>query len=137
METSVVVSGALFSGEGKVLLLRPRASEEWEFPGNALEFGEPPELGLIRIFNDITGLEVSVDRPLGAWSVLEENRHMVHIDYTVQLSGVLTGIDLEPERYSKFGWFNRPDVLSLPLITPVRSAVERAFGMLARSRKNG
>ena len=68
--TQVCVSGALFSAEGKLLLLRRAEADAWELPGGALEFGEAPELGLVRCFREATDMDISVDRPLSAWSAL-------------------------------------------------------------------
>ena len=50
--TRVFTDGALFSAEGKLLLLR-RKDGEWELPCGELEFGEEPELCVVRVFNDL------------------------------------------------------------------------------------
>lgn len=140
--TIVVVSGALFSAEGKLLLLR-RAGDAgaWEFPGGALDFGETPELGLLRAFSESTGIDISPDRPLGAWSELERvgdaERYIVHIDYTVRAAGTITGVDLEREEFSAFGWMLQPEAQEKLPTPALKALAARAFAILARSRKNG
>jgi 8-oxo-dGTP diphosphatase len=142
--TVVVVSGALFSPDGKLLLLHEKKScgeNDWALPGGVLEFGETPELGLVRAFQESTGLDISVDRPLGAWSaVMCENGvecHAVHLDYTVRLSGTLLGVDVDREAHAGFTWETLPGARNKVFSPPVKSAIERAFAALARSRKNG
>ncbi|HYG78307.1 MAG TPA: NUDIX domain-containing protein [Planctomycetota bacterium] len=139
-QTILIVSGALFSAEGKLLLLRRADDKEWEMPGGELDFGEAPELGLIRQFSETTDIEVSVDRPLGAWSSLESTGdraiYTVHIDFTVKCSGALLGVDIDPSRHAEFAWMSRPQAAASMPLPAKREAVERAFVALTRSRKN-
>ena len=137
--TTVHLAGALFSGEGKLLLLR-RLDTVWELPHGTLEFGEEPEIGLARIFAELTGIDIAPDRPVGAWSVLtasgDRHIHEVHIGYTVTLSGALLAVELDAERHGAFAWIHQHE-LAEKIDTPtMRKACERAFGMLARTRKN-
>src|SRR5204862_3276357 len=108
--TTVHVAGALFSGEGKLLLLRRREGA-WELPFGPLDFGEEPEVGCARVYAELTGIDVAPDRPLGAWSVLDSSGdahiHAVFIGYTVTLSGALLSVDLDPEKHSAFAWIQQ------------------------------
>ena len=147
-KTIVIVSGALFSPEGKVLLLR-RASEpgadasthQWEMPGGEIEFGEAPEPGLVRCFAEATDIDISTDRPLGSWSAIEytgaASLHIVHIDYTVKCAGALLGVQIDRARHAEFVWLNRAEALAKIHVPAERNSADRAFNMLARSRKNG
>jgi 8-oxo-dGTP diphosphatase len=138
--TLLIVSGALFSAEGKLLLLRRKSDNEWEMPGGELEFGEAPELGLIRLFSECADIEVSVDRPLGAWSSLETigdvALYTVHIDFTMKCSAALLGVDIDSERFAEFSWMTRPQATQCMQLPAKREAIERAFSALTRSRKN-
>src|SRR5258707_162267 len=111
--TTVNIDGALFSGEGKLLLLR-RADGAWELPSGTLEFGEEPEIGIARVFAELTGIDVAPDRPLGAWSVLAANGearvHAIHIGYTVTLSGALLGVELDSETHDAFAWIYQDEL---------------------------
>ena len=137
--TRISIDGALFSGECKLLLLR-RLDGVWELPGGALEFGEEPEYGVARIFSELTGIDVTPDRPLGAWSLLEgeaETRvHAVHIGYTVTLSGTLVGVELDIEKHAAFAWLNQNELAARIDSPPMLRACERAFTALVRPRKN-
>ena len=143
-KTEIIVGGALFSAEGKLLLLRPATvggSESWELPGGVLEFGEAPELATIRCVSECAGIDVSVDRPLGAWSELaqtgEANLFRVHIEYTLRCAGALTGVDLDRERFAGFAWVTAAEAQARVELPALRQSLERAFNLLARSRKNG
>lgn len=137
--TSILLGGALFSAEGKLLLLRRADTGEWELPGGPLEFGEAPELGLVRCFREATDMDVAVDRPLGAWSTLERNgereRHTVHVGYTVTLSGGLVSVDVDRAAHAGFAWLTRDEAASRITVPALRDAVARAFAALAQSRK--
>lgn len=143
-KVSVWVGGALFSAEGKLLLVQRRAVSaepgEWELPGGVLEFGESPELGLVRSFSEVTGIEISVDRPLGAWSSIRndspQREHAVHINYTVRHSSAILGVETDQETFAAFGWVAQAEALSRVDSPSIKSVVERAFATLARSRKS-
>jgi len=143
--TFVFVSGALFSAEGKLLLLRRAETEAWELPGGVLEFGEAPELGLVRAFREATDMDIAVDRPLGAWSSVEsgnggtreEEKHLVHISFVVRLSGALVSVELDRAVHSGFAWLTRAEALERAGFSPLRPAVEKAFATLAQTRRNG
>ncbi|HEY3320212.1 MAG TPA: NUDIX hydrolase [Planctomycetota bacterium] len=152
-QTTIILSGALFSAEGKLLLLRRADNQQWELPGGTLEFGEPPETGLARCFSETTDLDVSADRSLGAWSTTEQQAlldsgaagqassgtlcHVVHIDYTVRLMGALLTVDIDRERHTEFAWLTRDAALERADSPALRTALQRAFDMLTRARKNG
>src|SRR5437764_14428891 len=105
-KTIVIVSGALFSPEGKLLLVRRAEDSQWEMPGGAIEFGESPEPGLVRCFSEATDIDITTDRALGSWSAVERtaelSRHVVHIDYTVKCAGALLGVQIDRARHAEF-----------------------------------
>ena len=139
--TRVFVDGALISSEGKLLLLRRRADSCWELPCGVLEFGEEPEYAVARVFSELTGIEVTPDRPVGSWGVMSGGEHSaqthdVHIGYMMTLSGALLGVELDPEIHSAFAWIlprELPEKIDVPA---PRRACERAFAALARTRNN-
>jgi ADP-ribose pyrophosphatase YjhB (NUDIX family) len=137
--TRVFIDGALFSGESKLLLLR-RLDGVWELPSGPLEFGEEPEYGVARIVVELTGIDVTPDRPIGAWSLLDvaaETRvHAVHIGFTVTLAGTLLGVELDIEKHATFAWLNQNELAARIDSPPMLRACERAFAALARPRKN-
>ena len=79
VHSRIIVSGALFSPDGRLLLLHRKPAkddaknallspvlEQWEMPSGLIEIREPPETGLIRIFAETTNLDVRVHQPLRA-----------------------------------------------------------------------
>ena len=145
--TFVIVSGALFSPEGKLLLLRKAELAQeadcivWELPGGRLDFGESPELGLVRCFLETTALDISVDRPLSAWSFLsgaesQMPQHHVHIDFMVRNSSAFLGVDIDSDRHAAFTWATQAAAAEQVNAPAARASVQRAFLALARTRKN-
>ena len=138
--TQVFVSGALFSSEGKLLLLRRAETDGWELPGGALEFGEAPELGLVRCFREATDMDIAVDRPLSAGSVIAGadggEQHQVHIAFVVRLSGALVSVGLDRAAHAGFAWLARGEALERVGVSPWRAVVEKAFATLAQTRRN-
>jgi ADP-ribose pyrophosphatase YjhB (NUDIX family) len=144
-QTQIIVSGALFSAEGKLLLLKrggatggDNPEDGWDLPGGGLEFGEAPEFGVIRAFLNATGIDVSVDRPLGAWSTLRtgggSETHRVHVDFIVRAGSPVLGVETDRELHNGFAWAARAE-LSRILNPGLRASCESAFALLARSRK--
>jgi ADP-ribose pyrophosphatase YjhB (NUDIX family) len=139
--TRVFVSGALFSAEGKLLVLRRAETQGWELPGGALEFGEAPEIGLVRCFREATDMDIAVDRPLSAWSVVESAdggpQHSVHVAFVVRLSGALGGVECDRAVHSGFAWLARAEALERVGFSAQRVVVEKAFATLAQTRRSG
>ncbi len=61
----IVVAAALTNEHGAFLLQRRPEGRAmaglWEFPGGKLEFGETPEMALVRELNEELGIDVTVD----------------------------------------------------------------------------
>ncbi len=61
----IVVAAALTNEHGAFLLQRRPEGRAmaglWEFPGGKVEFGETPELALVRELNEELGIDVAVD----------------------------------------------------------------------------
>ena len=137
--TRVCVDGALFSGECKLLLVK-RRDGAWELPSGPLDFGEEPEIGVARVFSELTGIEVTPDRPLGSWGLIESHGdarvHVVHVGYTVTLAGTLLAVELDSEKHMSFAWLNQNELAAKIEAPPLLRLCERAFTALARPRKN-
>jgi len=76
---------AMIFHDGKFLLIKRSGAARgdsgyWEFPGGRLEFGESPEAALHREVQEEAGLNVSIIRPLTAWSFLR--------DESTQITGI-------------------------------------------------
>ncbi|WP_343074759.1 (deoxy)nucleoside triphosphate pyrophosphohydrolase [Nakamurella aerolata] len=74
-EPSVVVAGALFDGDGRLLVARrgaddPRHPGAWELPGGKVHTGEDERTALAREWREELGVDVAVRRRLGDEIVL-------------------------------------------------------------------
>jgi 8-oxo-dGTP diphosphatase len=71
--------------EGKILLLKRRKTEFWEFPGGKVEWGEEPKKAAKRELKEETGLDSGELELLGITSATYEKeggeKHSVYIVY--------------------------------------------------------
>ena len=63
--------GCIFNEEGEILLQRRGDSNQWGFPGGAIEIGETPQMAAIREAKEETGLDVKVGRIIGVYTDLD------------------------------------------------------------------
>ena len=54
--TVLGVAGAVFDGEGRVVLIKQSYSRGWRFPGGGVDRGEPPAAALLRELSEEIGL---------------------------------------------------------------------------------
>lgn len=64
----VFAGGCVFDERGRVLLQKRGDSENWGFPGGAIELGETPENAAIRELKEETGLDVVVNSLIGIYT---------------------------------------------------------------------
>ena len=64
----VFAGGCVFDECGRVLLQKRGDSENWGFPGGAIELGETPENAAIRELKEETGLDVVVKSLIGVYT---------------------------------------------------------------------
>ena len=64
----VFTGGCVFDERGRVLLQKRGDSENWGFPGGAIELGETPENAAIRELKEETGLDVVVNSLIGIYT---------------------------------------------------------------------
>lgn len=87
-------------GEGRYLVLR-RAKEPfagaWDLPGGFVEAGETPAQAIRRELREETGLEIEIERVLGAFTGQygDEGRWTVDIGYEARLTGGDFRLDAE------------------------------------------
>ncbi len=54
--TSLGVAGAVYDGEGRVLLVRQRYTAGWRLPGGGVDRSEPPQTAILRELAEEVGL---------------------------------------------------------------------------------
>lgn len=76
---------------GKVLLLKRKDSDLWEFPGGGVDWGENPEVSAKRELKEETGLSAKTCKFLGITSAAYEKegkeKHSVYIVYSGEVGG--------------------------------------------------
>ncbi len=125
----------LLTDVDRILLCRisadlPDLAGRWTLPGGGVEFGEHPELAMIREVHEETGLTVAsrglvevdslhVERP-------GEVHHGIRIIYRAEaLSGQLTNEIAGTTDLCQ--WWPVDEAGNLPLLSPARRGIELAF----------
>ena len=60
--------GCIFNENGEILLQRRGDSNQWGFPGGAVEIGETPQIAAVREAKEETGLDVEVGKVIGVYT---------------------------------------------------------------------
>lgn len=84
-----------------ILLVEQRVTESlertWSLPGGKVEIGETLQECVIREMKEETGLDVAVDRLLHVCDRIMDDRHVVHITFSVRRLGGHLRLGAEPE----------------------------------------
>ena len=64
----IFAGGCIFNDKGEVLLQKRADSNQWGFPGGAVELGETPQMAAIREVKEETGLDVEVGDLIGIYT---------------------------------------------------------------------
>ena len=132
--TRVAAYAIVEDADGRLLLCRMREGQpgagRWSLPGGGLEFGEAPEVGVLRELAEETGLEGRVAGILGLTSRTlrgtrptgEQEMHALGICYrAVVVGGALR--DEQDNSTDRAAWFTREEVAALPVTHLVTSAL--------------
>jgi 8-oxo-dGTP diphosphatase len=133
--TSVRAYGVLIH-EDRIALVRssnPRHLPPlWWLPGGGIDFGESPEVTLVREFHEETGLIVAEPRLLGVSSDVRhrdngDQIHTVRVTYTVRLVGDSSDLTHEVHGTTDHArWFELPELGELNLADYAREAIDTA-----------
>ncbi len=131
----IVVTGFIYK-EGKTLLVKRSKKESflpeyWELPGGKVNFGESPEVGLMREYKEETGLEVAVGKPFRAFSYVSSDgrRHTIEIVYECLLKNGEVAIS---DAHSEFAWIAENDIKNLLISEEMSKSVHEGFGLFVR-----
>jgi 8-oxo-dGTP diphosphatase len=134
MKNATVLVGGIISRDGKVLLLKRAMAKKflagyWDIPGGKVEFGEEPDVAIIREVEEETGLGVHMVEPYNAWSCVlrigKKSEHCTEIDYILQIKGSRK-ITLSPDEHSEYKWFGK-DELPAKMSKQLKKTVLKAF----------
>ncbi len=122
---AVACDGVLIE-ENKVLLIKrkyPPFKGLWALPGGKLEDGETVEEGVVREFEEETGLKVKPIKLIGVFSdPSRDPRGLVSIAFLVERIGGNLKITEESD---SFGWFNIKDLP--PLAADHKKIISRSL----------
>lgn len=83
----VTVKGVLIKNDEILLVKRTTPSSDgfgyWELPGGGVDFGESPEQALIREFNEETGLQIEIQKPIYTFTTIRENYQTIGIGFLI------------------------------------------------------
>ena len=120
---------------GRVLLCRVAPSitpgEVWTLPGGGLDFGESPEVGVLRELAEESGYEGEINALLDASSHIFTDSHgakvhAVRIVYRVRVTGGELRDEVDGST-DTCGWFARDEALALNIVELVRRVLPMAI----------
>lgn len=101
----LVAQKALIEREGKVLFIKNKNDDRWDFPGGRLNINEFPETGLTRELKEEIGCDVTVGKVIYTNQYFHgaAQKPCLFINYAVQLKGGAK-ITLAEDELSKYAW---------------------------------
>jgi ADP-ribose pyrophosphatase YjhB (NUDIX family) len=120
---------------GRILLCRVAPSiipgEVWTLPGGGLDFGESPDVGVLRELTEESGYEGEIEALLDASSHIftdshGANVHAVRIVYRVRVTGGEPRDEVGGST-DTCGWFSPDDALALDIVELVRRVLPMAI----------
>jgi ADP-ribose pyrophosphatase YjhB (NUDIX family) len=126
---AVMVEGAIFDDQGRLLLAERADSREWCIPGGAADVGESPSAGAVREVREETGLLVRAERLLGAYDNKTWNLPSiaVHAYYLIFECVVLGGTLTPSHETTDFRWVTEAQSRELPLYRSHVAKVPEVF----------
>ncbi|MEO1338352.1 MAG: NUDIX hydrolase [Myxococcota bacterium] len=132
--TRVAAYGLIVEAE-RILLCRlsarvKRHAGSWTLPGGGLDFGENPEMAMIREVREETGLDVVSDGLVGVdsvhsrWSTGE--MHSIRIVYRAHVVGGTLHDEVD-ESTDMAQWWHRNELTNIRVVDLVDTFIERAF----------
>jgi ADP-ribose pyrophosphatase YjhB (NUDIX family) len=118
-----VAVGVVAHRRGRLLLVRRNHEPhlgEWSFPSGFIDAGEPLEEGAVRETKEETGLDVRIERLLGAYS--RRGERVVFLAFAARVAGGRIEVGPECQEVRFFA----PDALP-PLAFPHDGAIVRAW----------
>lgn len=120
MPTIVVAAGVLHDGAGRLLLVRKRGTTAFMQPGGKPDYGEAPDLALVREVHEELGLTVAVDRldALGTFTAdaaNEPDHHVLAHAWAVRLTPQEVDAVAPAAEIEQAVWVTPAEARTLPL----------------------
>lgn len=120
----VGVGAVVFDDEGRILLIeRGREPQKglWAVPGGKVEYGEEMREAVRREVAEETGLEIDVGDVVWVGEIIEDEFHLVLIDF----EATVIGGQLQPaDDADDVRWVSLDDVSELPLTPTMYDLVD-------------
>jgi len=110
----IVATGLLVHNQ-QILIIKRHDGEkflpgQYELAGGKVDFGEDPEVALIREYKEETSLDIKVEKPIRTFSYISDNnhRHTVEIVYLVTLLDNSAAINLGKD-HTDYRWIKKSE----------------------------
>jgi 8-oxo-dGTP diphosphatase len=130
----IVATGFLIK-DNKVLIVKRSANEKflpeyWEMAGGKVEFGEDPQVGLVREYHEEVGLTITVGKPFRTFSYISSdgNRHTVEITYLCH-SDTDEEIQLS-SAHTEYAWITKMEVDAYKISNEMKTSIREGFGQV-------
>ena len=121
----LAVAGIAVNAQNEVLMVQ-RATEPakgfWTYPGGKLEWGETLASGLQREFKEETGLDISSQKLLSTYEIINNN-HYVILDYVVEVND---GKPVAGDDAADCKWIPIDQLGSIPITEGVMPMLKKA-----------
>jgi len=115
----VAVSGVVFNSDNQVLVVRRSKDDDflpgaWEFPGGGTEYGESPQVGLIREIEEECRLVITVGKPITTGTYYMDAVQRVEIVFACFSTQPVPKVVLSRE-HDAFAWVSLSEIAALDM----------------------
>lgn len=144
----VAVTGLAVRSDGKFLLTKrhqpttPIWHNKWNIPGGGLEWGESPEVALVREFAEELGVKPTIlhAQPIpvtalwyGRDTGYDTDAHILLLCYVVDIGDQVVDVTLDPEKEtSEYSWFNLEEAKKIETLPQTIETITTALDVVAR-----
>ncbi len=109
-----ITACAFVHSNGKVFIAKRADTKKFlpgkfELPGGHVEYGEDIIAGLKREFREEFGVDIIVEGALYAFTYMNEEDHVIEVDFLAQLNDPQTKVTLRPEDHSESRWVTKQE----------------------------
>lgn len=134
----VAASGAIFSDEGHILLIKRSDNQRWTIPGGLCEVGESASEAAAREAREETGLSVEAKDLIDVFCRKAGEYNRVHTMYSIMYHCVVTGGQMTPTLEAvDVGFFDYKSISEAEWHDDIQRRVERAYEFWCTNLRDG